>query len=215
VRRHRAGSSSSTSNHLWRPSINGEAGSQLLSSAPRCIIRLGNPRRHTRGLGRRKAIENRCELRRTSSSCLGSALLQVRPPRATRAQAACDTAGHPWITAKDLSGGVDCHLNYGAEDGLALQHLLKQDREGGSPACKEVAGSAPPGLTLRANTRSSRHAQNIPAACLRATAAPQVAPPFSTMLHTIHLTGGDNFLTLLGQCTHCHKLNATAGTVAA
>ena len=127
----------------------------------------------------------------------------------------------PGITAKDLfpRGCVDCHLNYVEQKmDLRFSTLLKQWTEKVEPQLvKKVAGSAPPGLTLKGKHPAVVGAlKNIPAACLPChSRASKTAPPFSTMLHTIHLSGGrDNrFLTLFqGECTHCHKLNAAAGT---
>jgi hypothetical protein len=42
----------------------------------------------------------------------------------------------------------------------------------------------------------------------------KTAPAFSTMLHVIHLTGGEesHYLTIFqGECTPCHKMDAATG----
>lgn len=42
----------------------------------------------------------------------------------------------------------------------------------------------------------------------------KMAPPFSQMLHAIHLSGGEknSFLTMFqGECTYCHKLDLVTG----
>lgn len=126
----------------------------------------------------------------------------------------------PGITAKDAypRGCVDCHLNYVEQKmDVRFSTLMKQWNEKVEPALlKKVAGSAPPGLTLKGKHPVVAGAlMNIPGGCLTCHGrTSKMAPPFSRILHAIHLTGGkDNFfLTLLqGECTHCHKLNAVTG----
>jgi len=126
----------------------------------------------------------------------------------------------PGITAKDLypMGCVDCHINY-AEQKLDVRFstLLKRWAEMVEPQLLDkVAGSAPPGLKLKGKHPAvPGMIRSIPAGCLTChSRASTTAPPFSRMLHAIHLTGGkdNHFLTLFqGECTHCHKLNAATG----
>jgi hypothetical protein len=57
--------------------------------------------------------------------------------------------------------------------------------------------------------------RNVPAGCLTCHRDNQTnLPALAPMIHAIHLTGaGENhYLTLFGgQCTNCHKFNATNG----
>ena len=57
--------------------------------------------------------------------------------------------------------------------------------------------------------------RNIPASCLTCHRDAQSAlPPLGPMMHAIHLSGAseNQYLTLFGgQCTNCHKFNATNG----
>jgi mono/diheme cytochrome c family protein len=77
--------------------------------------------------------------------------------------------------------------------------------------------SAPAGMVLKGKHPSIPAAglKNIPGSCLACHgAASKVAPPFSRLLHAVHLAGGDQnpFLTMFkGECTLCHKLDAKTG----
>ena len=57
--------------------------------------------------------------------------------------------------------------------------------------------------------------RNVPAGCLTCHRDNQAnLPSLAPMIHAIHLTGGseNHYLTLFGgQCTNCHKFNATNG----
>lgn len=126
----------------------------------------------------------------------------------------------PGITAKDSfpRACVDCHVNYPEQkQDMRISTLMKQWNQKVDPKLVEkAAASARQGVRLKGKHPVVASAlRDIPAGCLRCHGkASRMAPPFSGMLHTLHLTGGkDNpFLTLFqGECTHCHKLNATTG----
>jgi cytochrome c553 len=77
--------------------------------------------------------------------------------------------------------------------------------------------SAPAGVVLKGKHPAAEDSlDDIPNACLDChDAGSKKAPPFSQLLHLVHLTGGtDNafMTTFKGDCTHCHKLNAKTGT---
>jgi hypothetical protein len=113
---------------------------------------------------------------------------------------------------------VDCHLNYVEQKmDVRISTLMKRWNEKVDPELlRKVAGSAPSGLTLKGRHPVVAEAlKNMPARCLPCHGkTSKMAPPFSRMLHTIHLAGGmeNPFLTLFqGECTHCHKLNVSTG----
>lgn len=126
----------------------------------------------------------------------------------------------PGITAKDQfpRGCVDCHVNYTDQKmDLRFSTLMKQWTEKVDPQLlKRVAGSAPTGVTLKGKHPPVLGTlKNVPAGCLPCHGRTStMAPPFSKMMHALHLSGGkDNrFLTQFqGECMHCHKLNAATG----
>ncbi len=126
----------------------------------------------------------------------------------------------PGLTAEDHfpHACVDCHLNY-AEMNMDTRFstLLKQWSEQVDPKLlAEAKASAPQGLTVTGKHPDATQAlADIPNACLQChDKAANAAPPFSRMIHRIHLTGGKEnpFLTVFqGECTHCHKLDQSTG----
>ena len=75
--------------------------------------------------------------------------------------------------------------------------------------------SAPAGVVLKGKHPSAEDSlEDIPNACLDChDAGSKKAPPFSQLLHLVHLTGANNTFvtTFKGDCTHCHKLDAKTG----
>ena len=75
--------------------------------------------------------------------------------------------------------------------------------------------SAPAGVTLKGKHPSAEDSlDDIPNACLDChDSGSKKAPPFSQLLHLVHLTGANNVFvtTFKGDCTHCHKLDAKTG----
>jgi hypothetical protein len=124
----------------------------------------------------------------------------------------------PGITAKDAypRGCVDCHVN--PQDApVAFSVFMKQWNDQVDPkVVARLQPFAPKGMTLKGkHPNVSAMVKDIPGGCLKCHAkGSKIAAPFATMIHGIHLTGGDGnaFLTTFqGECTHCHKLNATTG----
>jgi len=126
----------------------------------------------------------------------------------------------PGITADDPFplGCVDCHIQ--------LPELNQDERistwmakwtEQVEPALLEKAHAvSPEGLVLNGiHPKATASLKNIPAACFAChDKLVKKAPPLAPLIHTIHLTGGEenHFLTLFqGECTHCHKLNRETG----
>jgi len=76
--------------------------------------------------------------------------------------------------------------------------------------------TAPAGVTLKGKHPAAEDSvEDIPAACLDChDAASKKAPPFSRLLHLVHLTGGVKNVyvtTFKSDCTNCHKLDAKTG----
>jgi formate-dependent nitrite reductase cytochrome c552 subunit len=76
--------------------------------------------------------------------------------------------------------------------------------------------TAPAGVTLKGKHPPAEDSvEDIPAACLDChDAASKKAPPFSRLLHLVHLTGGVKNVyvtTFKSDCTNCHKLDAKTG----
>lgn len=126
----------------------------------------------------------------------------------------------PGINAVDSypNGCVDCHVNHtDIKVDARFSTMLKQWSESVDPKLlAKVQAAAPEGLTLKGKHPTSGNVlTSIPAKCLvchdkEATRS----PPFSRMMHVIHLVGGEenHFLTAYqGECTSCHKLNTTTG----
>ena len=122
----------------------------------------------------------------------------------------------PGITAKDVypRACVDCHVK-GPEMPAPLSLTIKQwSTKVESSLLAKAQSAAPKGVTLKGK-HFGAPVKDVPASCLKCHAnGSKVAPPFATMMHAIHLTGGEAnpFLTTFqGECTHCHKLNAKNG----
>jgi len=126
----------------------------------------------------------------------------------------------PGITSADAfpNGCVSCHVNMPDKgfDARLSTSMKRWVNEVDPKLMEKVRGAASPGMQLRGkHPPTTKALENIPAACMSChTASSKMAPPFSRMLHAIHLTGGDenHFMTLFqGECTHCHKLNPKTG----
>lgn len=125
----------------------------------------------------------------------------------------------PGITAPDAypAACVGCHVDM-PEMGMdeRLSTALQTWKEGADPKLVAKAqGTMPPGVTLTGKHPSAQSAlRDIPTACIRCHSASKKAPPFASLVHVVHLTGGadNHFLTIFqGECTHCHKLNQETG----
>jgi cytochrome c553 len=76
--------------------------------------------------------------------------------------------------------------------------------------------SAPAGVTLKGKHPAAEDAlEDIPGACLDChDSGSKKAPPFSRLLHLVHLAGdgGNVYVTeFKSDCVNCHKLDATTG----
>ena len=127
----------------------------------------------------------------------------------------------PGITASDAypRSCVDCHVVYPElKRDERLSTLMKTWTEAVDPKLLAAAQVAmPAGVKLKGRHPAAPGAlKNPPASCVTCHGpTSKTAPPFSRMIHVIHLTGGkDNvFLTVFrGECTHCHKLDPATGS---
>jgi cytochrome c553 len=126
----------------------------------------------------------------------------------------------PGLTAEDKfpNGCVDCHINMPdrKQDERISTLMSKWSKMVETKLLKKAQDVAPAGVTLKGiHPQATASLKNIPTACTSCHSnTSKTAPPLAALLHTIHLTGGDDnhFLTIFqGECTYCHKLNATTG----
>jgi hypothetical protein len=110
--------------------------------------------------------------------------------------------------AVDKAKGVDHRLS------VALGQWTAGKIDAGLLAKSKA--SAPAGVALKGKHPAAEDSlDDIPNTCLDChDSGSKKAPPFSRLLHLVHLTGGTNstfMTTFKGDCTHCHKLNAQTG----
>jgi hypothetical protein len=123
----------------------------------------------------------------------------------------------PGLTAADHfpNGCVDCHINMPErnQDERISTLMARWNRDAGPKLLKRAQAAAPAGMKLRgAHPNVPGSLADIPAACMSChREGSKTAPGFSTMLHLVHLSGGEenHYLTIFqGECTHCHKMDA-------
>jgi hypothetical protein len=127
----------------------------------------------------------------------------------------------PSITTPDRTPNacINCHKNYPEmKKDFRLTVILAGWRNGTDPDIFEKAKAcAPEGVTLKGKHPDiSALVKTIPNDCLMCHSRNSTsAPPFTKLLHLIHLTGGaeNGFLARAnGTCTSCHKLDQKTGT---
>lgn len=117
-------------------------------------------------------------------------------------------------------GCVSCHtVDKAKGTDRRLSVALGQWTAGkiGTGLLAQAKASMPAGVALKGKHPSAADSlEDIPNACLDChDSGSKKAPPFSQLLHLVHLTGGANnafVTTFKGDCTHCHKLEAKTGT---
>ena len=126
----------------------------------------------------------------------------------------------PGVTAPDLfpNSCIDCHVNHTdiKVDARFSTQIARWNEKVEPELLAKAQAAAPEGMTLKGkHPKMGVKFDNIPAGCINChNRDSEGAPPFSRMMHLIHLTGGDKnpFLTEYhGECTNCHKLNLTTG----
>ncbi len=114
---------------------------------------------------------------------------------------------------------VSCHV---ADKATGADHRLSTAMAAWSTGKIEPGllakskASAPAGVTLKGKHPAVEDAlDDIPAACLDChDSSSKKAPPFSRLLHLVHLVGGSEnaYVTeFKGDCRNCHKLDEKTG----
>ena len=113
---------------------------------------------------------------------------------------------------------IDCHVVYkdkGVDERFSV--ALKQWTTGkvDPGLLAKAKASAPAGLVLKGKHPAAEDSlEDIPGACLDChSSGSKKAPPFSRLIHLIHLTGAKNsYVTnFKSECMHCHKLDPQTG----
>jgi len=126
----------------------------------------------------------------------------------------------PGITMPDRfpNACVDCHKAYPDKkmDFRLTSVLRKWEKEVDPEFLSKGQAAAPAGVTLTGKHPDVQEdVKTIPTDCLKCHASDsKQAPPFSRLLHLIHLENekDNHFLAKYGgQCTHCHKLDTRSG----
>ena len=108
----------------------------------------------------------------------------------------------PGVTAKDAypNGCVDCHVA-GKDGDMRMSALMAK-----------WTTAVPAALVAKAKAASVDASKIKGGTCHKKGST--IAPPFATLMHTIHLLGGsqNRFMTAnQGACAHCHKLDQKTG----
>jgi len=125
----------------------------------------------------------------------------------------------PGLTIDDKfpNGCVDCHINMPdiKQDERLSTLMSKWESNVEEKLMKKAQGVAPDIALKGTHPPATESLIDIPSACkICHSEHSNEAPPFTALIHSIHLTGGDenHFLTIFqGECTYCHKLNMTTG----
>ena len=125
----------------------------------------------------------------------------------------------PGITADDdfPTACVSCHVLLPDGKDVRLSTLMQQwEVEVDSILLAEARSAAPPGLVLTGkHPEAQASLQSIPLGCTTCHGRDaSLAPPFSRLMHRIHLVGGEanHFVSMFGgECTHCHKFDPEYG----
>lgn len=125
----------------------------------------------------------------------------------------------PGITADDdfPTACVSCHVVLPDGKDVRLSTLMQQwEVEVDSILLAEARSAAPPGLVLTGkHPEAQTSLQSIPLGCMTCHGRDaSLAPPFSRLMHRIHLVGGEanRFVSMFGgECTYCHKFDSESG----
>lgn len=159
---------------------------------------------------------------KTFLSCAASAAILVASAvGAEPRRAPADPPARAGATAPDPfpNGCVDCHLNFPERNlDVRLSTLMTGWRKEVEPRllAKARAVSGPGAKISGRHPDAAGALRSVPEACLACHRKSSTnAPPFASLIHAIHLTGGpDNHYVaqFQGACTHCHKLDPATGT---
>lgn len=139
----------------------------------------------------------------------GADQMQLPPPRVI-----------PGLTSEDKFplGCVDCHINMPDrnQDERISTLMSKWTEKVETGLLNKAQAAAPAGVTLKGvHPQANQSLEDIPVGCLGChSKTSKKVPPLAPLLHSIHLTGGEenHFLTIFqGECTHCHKMDKVTG----
>ncbi len=123
----------------------------------------------------------------------------------------------PGINADDphAQACVDCHVKTDAAD-MRFSALMAKWIAGADPKLVAYAKAVAPDSTkITGKHPTTSKFTNIPDRCFNChSATSKDAPPFSGLMHLVHLSGGDQnaFVSKYGgDCTNCHKLDLKTG----
>jgi len=145
---------------------------------------------------------------------------EIKPAVTTEVKPEVKISDIPSITTPDRTphACVDCHKNYTEmKMDARLKTVLAKWQTGADPEIVAKAQAAAPGGRKLTGKHPDIQAlvKTIPDDCLMChVQSSVVAPPFSKLLHAIHLVGGkdNHFLTMAnGTCTSCHNLTRKQG----
>ena len=126
----------------------------------------------------------------------------------------------PGLTMEDKfpKGCVDCHINMPDinQDERISTLMSRWYKNAGAKLLDKAKAVTQSGIGLKGiHPPASESLKDIPAACIAChSEKDSKAPPLVPLLHSIHLTGGEDnhFLTIFqGECTHCHKMDPGKG----
>jgi len=159
--------------------------------------------------------------RRLLSLVRAAVMLALAVPGGIRAQEAPapPVRAIPGITAEDPfpQACVSCHVVLPDGVDVRLSTLMTHWMNGvDSLLLAHARSAAPAGLALVGkHPNVSPALTDIPAGCLVCHGSnATLAPPFTRLIHRIHLSGGNtnHFLSMFqGECTFCHKLDKASG----
>lgn len=117
------------------------------------------------------------------------------------------------------NGCVSCHVvdkAKGADHRLSSAMAAWTAGKVGPGLLAKSQASAPEGVTLKGKHPAAEDAlDDIPGACLDChESGSRKAPPFSRLLHLVHLVGGEGNVYVTefkSDCRNCHKLDAKTG----
>ena len=143
-----------------------------------------------------------------AGACLAMVLAQ---PTAALAQAG--------TAAKDAfpNGCVDCHTSTSKGGDTRISTLLQEWTTAVAPPLleKTKASAADPARVKGKHPAVPKAGAAVPQSCMSTChrRGSTVAPPFATLMHSVHLTGSPNQFVaqFQGTCTHCHKMDPKSG----
>ena len=158
--------------------------------------------------------------RRSMISMLVAVCIMYVGPVAAQEKRPVKVPEIPGITVEDKvpNGCVGCHKNRPErkKDGRLTTTLKKWGEEVKPKRLEMAQATMPPDAKLKGKHPDVQKLVHvIPDDCLMChRKGSKTVPPFASLLHAIHLTGGkDNHFIVSagGHCGHCHKLNKKTG----